>query len=113
MTDTLTTLFNLLDLRSARCTRFEAGGEWSLRFPEKSAIKFAAVLKGTCFMLHGDRPPIRLRAGDVLLALDGVTLDSTNTLTRVLDRHYPGDVLDVTWVDSTGVPRDGKAVLTP
>ncbi|TNB48164.1 AraC family transcriptional regulator [Martelella lutilitoris] len=67
MTDTLTTLFNLLDLRSARCTRFEAGGDWSLRFPEKSAIKFAAVLKGTCFMLHGDRPPIRLRAGDVFL----------------------------------------------
>ena len=57
--------------------------------------------------------PGLLRAGDVLLALDGVTLDSTNTLTRVLDRHYPGDVLDLTWVDSTGVPRDGKAVLTP
>ncbi|PRX07267.1 UNVERIFIED_ORG: AraC family transcriptional regulator [Martelella mediterranea] len=67
MADTLTTLFNLLDLKSARCTRFEAGGDWSLRFPEKSAIKFVAVLRGACFMLHGDKPPIRLRAGDVFL----------------------------------------------
>ena len=64
-------------------------------------------------MVGGPADLAGLRAGDVLLALDGVTLDSTNTLTRVLDRHYPGDVLDVTWVDSTGVPRDGKAVLTP
>lgn len=54
-----------------------------------------------------------LMDGDVLLVLDGVTLDSSNTLTSVLDRHYPGDVLDLTWIDVTGQARTGKAVLTP
>lgn len=64
-------------------------------------------------MVGGPADTAGLRAGDILLSLDGVALDSTNTLTSVLDRHYPGDVLDVTWIDSTGVNRNGKAVLTP
>jgi hypothetical protein len=32
-------------------------------------------------------------------------------LTRVLDRHYPGDVVDLTWVDRGGQQRTGKATL--
>ena len=51
--------------------------------------------------------------GDIITTLDGVALDSTNTLTSVLDRHYPGEVLDLTWIDGTGQNRTGKAVLTP
>ena len=31
----------------------------------------------------------------------------------VLDRHYPGDVLDLTWIDGSGQTRTGKVVLTP
>ncbi|MGB0436942.1 MAG: S1C family serine protease [Mycobacterium sp.] len=54
-----------------------------------------------------------LMDGDVLIVLDGVTLDSSNTLTSVLDRHYPGDVLDLAWIDATGQVRTGKAALTP
>ncbi|MEZ0341602.1 S1C family serine protease [Mycobacterium sp. pV006] len=53
-----------------------------------------------------------LRGGDLLLVLDGVTLDSPTTLTMVLDRHYPGDVVDVTWIDRAGQTRTGKAPLT-
>ncbi len=51
--------------------------------------------------------------GDLITVLDGVPLDSTNTLTSVLDRHYPGDVLDLTWIDGSGQTRTGKAMLTP
>ncbi len=54
-----------------------------------------------------------LMDGDILIALDGVTLDSSNTLTSVLDRHYLGSVLDLTWIDGGGQVRTGKAELTP
>ncbi|MFY9917348.1 MAG: S1C family serine protease [Mycobacterium sp.] len=53
-----------------------------------------------------------LVAGDVLTSIGGAPLDSATTLTRVLDRHYPGDVVDLTWVDRSGQPRTGKATLT-
>lgn len=67
MTDALSDLFALLDLRSARCTRFEAGGQWAFRFPAKPALKFAAVLRGTCWILLPDEAPRRLAAGDTFL----------------------------------------------
>jgi hypothetical protein len=51
--------------------------------------------------------------GDVLTSIDGQSLDSANTLTAVLDRHYPGDVLNLTWLDRSGQQRTGKATLTP
>lgn len=53
-----------------------------------------------------------LASGDVLLSIDGTTLDSANTLTDVLDRHYPGDVVDLVWIDRNGQQRTGKAPLT-
>ena len=43
--------------------------------------------------------------------LDGTSLDSATTLTYVLDRHYPGDVVDLTWIDRSGQQRTGKATL--
>lgn len=52
-----------------------------------------------------------LSAGDVLTTIDGAPLDSATTLTRVLDRHYPGDVVDLTWIDRSGQERTGKATL--
>lgn len=64
-------------------------------------------------MRGGPAEQAGLRDGDILVVLDGVTLDSSNTLTAVLDRHYPGDVLDLTWIDGAGQTRTGKAVLTP
>jgi serine protease Do len=50
--------------------------------------------------------------GDVLLSLDGVRLDAGNSLPAVLDRHYAGDVVDLTWIDPSGQVRTGKATLT-
>ena len=52
-----------------------------------------------------------LVGGEVITTLDGTPLDSATTLTYVLDRHYPGDVVDLTWIDVTGQERTGKATL--
>ena len=54
-----------------------------------------------------------LMAGDVITVLDGTPLDSATTLTYVLDRRYPGQVIDLTWIDRAGVERVGKATLAP
>jgi S1-C subfamily serine protease len=64
-------------------------------------------------MRGGPADTAGLVPGDIITTLDGVTLDSTNTLTSVLDRHYAGDVLDLTWIDGGGQTRTGRAVLTP
>jgi S1-C subfamily serine protease len=62
-------------------------------------------------MLGGPAAQAGVAIGDVLTALDGTTLDSATTLTYVLDRHYPGDVVDLTWIDRGGQVRTGKATL--
>ncbi|MEV0673053.1 S1C family serine protease [Mycobacterium sp. NPDC050441] len=49
--------------------------------------------------------------GDVLTNIDSTPLDSARTLTLVLDRHYPGDVIGLTWLDQGGQQRTGKATL--
>ncbi|MGE5694401.1 MAG: S1C family serine protease [Candidatus Sericytochromatia bacterium] len=54
-----------------------------------------------------------LRRGDVLLTLDGVPLANATTLTTVLDRHYPGDIVDLVWQDRTGQQRTAKVTLAP
>ncbi len=70
-------------------------------------VQIADVLRG------GPADRAGLRPGDVLIVLDGTPLDSATTLTTVLDRHYPGDVVDMTWVDRGGVTQTSKATLTP
>lgn len=64
-------------------------------------------------MVGGPADLAGLRPGDTLLVLNGVQLDSARTLTMVLDRHYAGDSLDMTWIDRSGQTRSGRAVLTP
>lgn len=49
--------------------------------------------------------------GDMLTAIDATPLDSARTLTLVLDRHYPGDVIGLTWLDRAGQQHTGKATL--
>lgn len=65
--DPLSDIFSTLDLRSARCTRFEAGGAWALRFPAKPALKFAAVLRGECWLTFPGTEPHSLREGDTFV----------------------------------------------
>jgi serine protease Do len=70
-------------------------------------VVIAEVLRG------GPAEQAGLMDGDVLTVLDGTPLDSATTLTYVLDRHYPGDVIDLSWIDAAGQQRTGKATLTP
>ncbi|UDL89088.1 AraC family transcriptional regulator [Mesorhizobium sp. PAMC28654] len=67
MIDPLSDVLSLLDIRSARCTRLEAGGRWSFRFPAKPALKFAAVLRGQCWITLPDERPFALGPGDTFL----------------------------------------------
>ncbi|MFG1931856.1 S1C family serine protease [Mycobacterium sp. NPDC048908] len=62
-------------------------------------------------MAGGPASQAGLAIGDVLTSIDGTAVDSATTLTYVLDRHYPGDVVDLTWIDRGGQQRTGKATL--
>ncbi|HVQ51166.1 MAG TPA: trypsin-like peptidase domain-containing protein [Mycobacterium sp.] len=64
-------------------------------------------------MRGGPADQAGIAIGDVITVLDGTSLDSATTLTYVLDRHYPGDVIDMTWIDRSGNQRTGKAALVP
>ena len=45
-----------------------AGGDWSIRFPPPNAIKFGAVVRGSCWHeVEGHGGPVRLSAGDVFV----------------------------------------------
>jgi len=67
MADALSDVIGLVAVRTARCTRFEAGGRWALRFPAKPALKFVAVLRGACWILPEGGEPQALREGDTFL----------------------------------------------
>jgi serine protease Do len=69
-------------------------------------VLIADVLRG------GPAEQAGLVSGDILTMLDGTPLDSATTLTYVLDRHYPGDVIDLVWIDAGGQERTGKATLS-
>jgi AraC-like DNA-binding protein len=65
--DPLSEVFSLINIRGARCTRFEASGRWSFRFPAKPAVKFGAVLAGDCWIDFGEGQRHQLAAGDCFL----------------------------------------------
>jgi AraC-like DNA-binding protein len=88
--DPLSDLFSMLRLKSARCTRFEAGGAWALRLPAKPALKFAAVLRGECWLILPGMEPHRLRAGDTFLLANAPSYVLAN------DREMaPGDGIEL------------------
>lgn len=70
-----------------------------------SGVVVRDVLSGTPAEQSG------LVRGDVITSLDGVTLNDATTLTAVLDRHYPGDAVDLVWQDRTGHQRTAKLTL--
>ncbi|CAM3675255.1 AraC family transcriptional regulator [Paracoccus yeei] len=67
MIDPLSDMFSLVEIESARCTRFEVGGRWAFRFPPKPALKFVAVLRGRCWIILPGEAPFALEAGDTFL----------------------------------------------
>ncbi|MGO7869120.1 AraC family transcriptional regulator [Rhizobium leguminosarum] len=82
MIDPLSDVFSLLDIESARCTRFEVGGKWAFRFPAKPALKFVAVLRGACSIVLPDEPPFVLVAGDTFLLANAPAYVIANDLDR-------------------------------
>jgi AraC-like DNA-binding protein len=69
--DPLSQVFSFLNVRASRCTRFEASGHWSFRFPAKPALKFGAILRGACWIDFGTGERHHLVAGDSFLIADG------------------------------------------
>ena len=52
-----------------------------------------------------------LRPGDVILSIDGTPITSANALTAVLDQRFPGNVIDLNWLDAAGQTQDAKVPL--
>jgi S1-C subfamily serine protease len=52
-----------------------------------------------------------LRAGDVIVSVDGAPVDSSMALQSTLSMHHPGDRVTLAWVDPAGRQRSGPAQL--
>ncbi|MFC3674457.1 AraC family transcriptional regulator [Ferrovibrio xuzhouensis] len=65
-------LSDVLDLADARCVlsgTLLAGGEWSRKFQRSDAVKFLAVVRGSCWLSTegNSAAPARFEAGDVVI----------------------------------------------
>ena len=49
--------------------------------------------------------------GDVITAVDGIPVNSAADLSNIMDQRRPGDVITLTWIDRTGLPRSAPLVL--
>lgn len=63
MSDMLT----MLDAKAVYAGGMRAGGEWAIRFPPPSDIKFFAIGGGECWVAIEGEAPVRLQRGDVFL----------------------------------------------
>ena len=70
-------------------------------------LALRSILRG------GPADKVGLRPGDVLMTIDGAPIDSANELTALLDQRYPGNVIDVNWVDRSGQSQNAKVTLEP
>ncbi|RWA22290.1 hypothetical protein MBRU_13440 [Mycolicibacterium brumae DSM 44177] len=61
----------------------------------------------------GPAARVGIAPGDVLTTIDGTPIDSSNTLTGLLDQRHAGDVVTVNWVDQSGTPRTAQVTLIP
>jgi AraC-like DNA-binding protein len=66
--DPLSDVLSLLKPRTYSSGGFDAGGNWSIKFPQYEGIKCYAVVSGQCWLLVEDIPdPVRLKKGDCIL----------------------------------------------
>lgn len=97
-------LSDVLDLADARCVltgTLVAGGDWARKFNRSDAVKFLAVVKGTCWLSTeaGTADPARFEAGDVVITngAPAIILASTaewlaNALSTPLERDAEGNL---------------------
>src|SRR5262245_22163174 len=71
--DPLSDVLSLLKPRSYVSAGFDAGGDWSIQFPDQNRlIKCYAVISGACWLSVEAVPdPVRLRAGDCFVLPSG------------------------------------------
>jgi AraC-like DNA-binding protein len=71
--DPLSNILSLLKPRNYLSAGLEAGGDWSIQFPDQqSGIKTGAVVCGTCWLaVTGVPDPVQLNAGDCFLLPSG------------------------------------------
>ncbi len=53
-------------------------------------------------MAGGPADAAGIQAGDTIVAIGGMTITSSSTLTSVLSGHRPGESVRVTWLDGLG-----------
>nr|WP_280263555.1 trypsin-like peptidase domain-containing protein [Nocardia wallacei] len=59
----------------------------------------------------GPADELGLTPGSVITDIDGDRIDSANALIATMDKHHPGDNVDLTWTDRTGRTQTAKAEL--
>ncbi len=70
--DPLSDVLSLLKPRGYMFRGLDAGGQWSLRFPEGEGMKCYALLSGECWLsVDGVPDDLRLEAGDCVLLTSG------------------------------------------
>lgn len=68
MSDPLSDVLRLTEAKSVIAGGIAGGGAWAMAFPPPGEIKFAALVKGSCFFrLDGQKKVFRGEAGDVVL----------------------------------------------
>ncbi|WP_108125284.1 AraC family transcriptional regulator [Saccharospirillum mangrovi] len=66
MTDPFSDLLKLTQAQSLITGGFTAGGDWAIRFPAPTRIKFFAVVQGGCWIhIEGEAEPLRFECGDI------------------------------------------------
>jgi len=75
--------------------------------PSGSGLPVHSVLRGGPADLGGLQP------GDIITSIDNSPVTTANALTDILDQRYPGDVVELAWIDGAGVDRAAKITLAP
>ncbi|MYM65765.1 helix-turn-helix domain-containing protein [Pseudoduganella sp. FT55W] len=79
--DPLSDVLSLLKPRSYMAGGFDAGGDWSLQFPQHEGIKCYAIVTGQCWLaVEGVAEPVLLKAGDCFLLPRGLPFRLTSDL---------------------------------
>ncbi len=60
---------------------------------------------------NGPASAAGIGAGDVITALGGSPVDSSNALTNLISRYHPGDKVSVQWTDSSGASHTATVTL--
>ncbi len=80
-------------------------GGYQAQTGTSSGVSVGGVYEGTPAESAG------LAAGDTITSIDGTTVTDAGSLTAALSSHEPGDVVSITWVDTTGATQSASVTL--